>query len=48
MRFLCHLGLHSWKLSKGVGYARDTGPMAIFYTKDCRRCGKHEDAAMVV
>lgn len=43
----CRVGFHDWKLSKGIGYTHGDNPrMAIFFDKDCRRCGKHEDGAM--
>ena len=44
-RLLCWLGLHSWKLSDGVGVSHG-GAFVIFYKKDCRRCGKHVGAVM--
>jgi hypothetical protein len=44
----CRLGWHDWKLSDGRGYTMGTSRMAIFYTRDCRRCGKHEDKLMAV
>lgn len=47
-RLLCRLGLHSWKLSKGIGFTRGNSPMMIMFDKDCRRCGKHEEGAMVI
>lgn len=45
-KLLCRIGIHDWRLSNGCGYTVGNSRMAIFYTKDCRRCGKHEDAVM--
>lgn len=45
-KLLCRVGWHDWKLSRGVGYTRGDSRMGIFFDKDCRRCGKHEDGAM--
>jgi hypothetical protein len=47
-RLLCWIGLHKWKLSSGLGCTRGGSRMAIFYDKDCRRCGKHKNAVMVL
>lgn len=48
-RFLCRFGLHDWKLTRGRGITVGDNPrMAIFFDKDCRRCGKHEDGSMFV
>jgi len=44
---LCRIGLHKWKGSNGTGYTRGDSPMVIFYDRDCQRCGKHEERAMV-
>jgi hypothetical protein len=47
-KFLCRIGIHKWKLSKGRGFTVGDSPMVIIFSKDCKRCGKHVDGLMVV